>query len=251
VKICFISDLHLADQWPAATRLFLDFLDRGLEQAGALYILGDLFDSWVGDDDLRPSHRQALDGLRRLTNAGKAVYLMHGNRDFLLGPAFETATGARILPEPSVIEIDGSRTLIMHGDTLCTDDVDYQRFRHRVRRRGWQRLFLSLPLSLRRQLARRARERSSLRTAGRSAEIMDVNQSEVAAVMSHWGASTLVHGHTHRPGIHDFELDGRHARRIVLGAWGEHGSVLVWEEGRRELARWSLEESGAPASIRV
>jgi UDP-2,3-diacylglucosamine hydrolase len=220
-----------------------------MEQAGALYILGDLFDSWVGDDDLSPSHRQALDGLRRVTDAGTAVYLMHGNRDFLLGPAFEAATGVRILPEPSVIALDGSRTLIMHGDTLCTDDVDYQRFRRRVRRPGWQRLFLSLPLSLRRQIGRRARERSSVRTAGRSAEIMDVNQTEMAAVMRHWGASTLIHGHTHRPGIHDFELDGRRASRIVLGAWGEHGSVLIWEEGRRELVRWSLQESSAPASI--
>jgi UDP-2,3-diacylglucosamine hydrolase len=244
VRTCFISDLHLSENCPHLTRLFLDFLERGMERTQALYILGDLFEVWVGDDEGSPLHTQVAAALHRLASLGTAVHLMHGNRDFLVGPAFEAASGVRILPEPAVVVLEGERALLMHGDALCTDDVAYQRFRAQVRKPAWQRLFLSLPLALRRRIARRARESSSRQTAKKSEDIMDVSPSEVAAVMRRWGVSTLIHGHTHQPGVHPFRLDGRPALRVVLGAWADDGSVLVWERDRRELVRWTL---GAPA----
>ncbi len=238
MKTYFISDLHLGDQQPRLTGLFADFLQRGLQRAESLYILGDLFEVWAGDDDLTSLHQSIIDRLRALTERGVPVYLLHGNRDFLLGSAFEKLAGARILSEPTTVDLYGQTTLLLHGDTLCVDDTEYQQFRTRVRDHEWQRRFLALPLEQRRQIAHQAREQSSLRTGGVAAEIMDVNPGEVRSVMRQHGVWSLIHGHTHRPGIHYFALDGHAARRIVLGDWSDRGSVLVCDSTHWQLVGW-------------
>jgi UDP-2,3-diacylglucosamine hydrolase len=238
VNTYFISDLHLGDQQPQLTELFTDFLQRGLQRAESLYILGDLFEVWAGDDDLTSLHQSIIDRLRALTEGGVAVYLLHGNRDFLLSSTFEKLTGARILSEPATVELHGQTTLLLHGDTLCVDDTEYQQFRTRVRDHEWQRRFLALPLEQRREIAHQAREQSSQRTAGMAAEIMDVNLGEVRSVMRQHGVWSLIHGHTHRPGIHYFALEGHAARRIVLGDWNDRGSVLVCDSAQWQLVNW-------------
>jgi UDP-2,3-diacylglucosamine hydrolase len=224
--ILLISDLHLCAQRPAILQLFIEFLNRQAGRCDALYILGDLFEAWLGDDDDAPDHARVVSALRALRDSGTAIYFMHGNRDFLIGEKFAALSGCRLLPDPSVIDLNGTPTLLMHGDTLCTDDVSYQRFRRLVRNRFSQRLFLGLPLALRRRLARRLRAQSMSRTLEKSPAIMDVNARSVAAVMRRHQVTRLIHGHTHRPAVHDFEIDGRLAQRIVLGDWYAQGSVL-------------------------
>lgn len=223
----FISDLHLSPQRPALTRLFVDFLDQRANGASALYILGDLFDSWIGDDDdPLPEVREAL---RTLTDAGTTCSLMHGNRDFLLGRRFARATGCRRIGDPWPTTIGGEAVLLMHGDRLCTDDIAYQRFRRRVRNPLVQRLFLWTPLARRRRVAEDYRRRSARAMAGKTAAIMDVNDAAVVAQMRRFGASRLIHGHTHRPADHRLSIDGRPALRQVLADWDEtSGEVLVY-----------------------
>jgi UDP-2,3-diacylglucosamine hydrolase len=228
VTTLFISDLHLDAAHADITRRFVQFIDAEARSSAALYILGDLFESWAGDDDADEAQRQAMAALRRLTDAGVPCFIMHGNRDFLLGERFCTDTGATLLHDPLMLTLYGSRVLVMHGDALCTDDHSYQRLRATVRDAGWQRRFLSLPLDARRALAQAARAGSQAHTAGLTYSIADVNQASVEAVLRAAGADCLLHGHTHRPGIHTFLLDGIERRRIVLGDWYEHGSVLRW-----------------------
>jgi len=224
----FISDLHLDPARPDITTQALEFLDTETRGAEALYILGDLFEAWVGDDDPEPEKRRVIDALRRLSDEGLACFFMHGNRDFLVGEGFATASGCTLLEDPTVIELYGTRVLLMHGDTLCTDDREYQAFRAMVRNPAWQQGMLARPLSERRALARQLRETSAANMAGKSMEIMDVNQGAVEAVMQEHGIYTLLHGHTHRPAVHHFEIDGHEATRIVLGDWYTQGSVLSW-----------------------
>jgi UDP-2,3-diacylglucosamine hydrolase len=225
VAALFISDLHLDQARPAITRLFLGFLEERAGEAEALYILGDLFEVWIGDDDDEALGREVAAGLKRLA-ARTPIYLMHGNRDFLLGEGFEADSGVRLLPETEVIDLYGQPTLIMHGDTLCTDDVEYQAFRARVRSPQWLSQVLGLPLVQRRMMAKKLRADSQKAIQDKAAAITDVNQQTVMEVMREHGVRQLIHGHTHRPGIHEFPLDDKPARRVVLGDWYARGSVL-------------------------
>lgn len=222
----FISDLHLEPTRPAITALFLTFLERRAKQAEALYILGDLFEAWIGDDDDSELGQTVVAGLRALNESGVPVFFLHGNRDFLLGERFAAASGIQLLPESWVIQLVGEPVLLLHGDTLCTDDVEYQNFRAQVRDPAWQARTLALPLTQRRALASQLRETSRQATQRKATDITDVNPNEVGRVMREHGLARLIHGHTHRPAIHDWILDGRPARRVVLGDWWEQGSVL-------------------------
>lgn len=223
----FISDLHLSDDRPAITELFCDFLAREARAAEALYILGDFFEYWIGDDAVEQAeYRPIVTALRALADAGTPIHVMHGNRDFLLGERFARASGCRLLADPARIDLYGTPTLLMHGDTLCTDDVEYLAFRRVVRDPAWQREFLAKPTAEREAMARGYRARSRESTARKAPEIMDVTQTAVAETLRAHGVRQLIHGHTHRPGEHVFDLDGAPARRLVLGDWYEQGSVL-------------------------
>lgn len=233
----FISDLHLSADRPETVELFLGFLAARARSAQRLYILGDLFDAWIGDDDDTAPGPQVRAGLRALTAAGTACYLMHGNRDFLIGRAFARDTGCTLLRDPSPLDLDGTPTLIMHGDLLCTDDIAYQRFRRRMRNPLIQMLFLWKPLARRRALAADYRQKSGAATALKAEGIMDVNPRTVLAYLRRYGARTLIHGHTHRPADHPLTLDGREATRRVLAEWHpDQAEVLVYADGcfRRE-----------------
>lgn len=232
----FISDLHLDPARPAATRAFLRFLETGAREAGHLYILGDLFEFWIGDDEDKPPAGDVRDALAAYTGAGHRCSIMRGNRDFLLGRHFAAMTGAELLPDPATITLEGERILLSHGDLLCTDDQAYQRYRRRVHDPRLQRLFLALPRGWRRRVGAIGRRRSRRHAQGLPAEAMDVNQAAVCAAMRQAGVLQLVHGHTHKPAIHSFELDGRPATRSVLGAWDDCGSVLGWSAGGPTLA---------------
>ncbi len=222
----FISDLHLDDARPLLVQAFEQLLAADARAASALYILGDLFESYIGDDDDAILPARVAMALRALCDSGVPVYFLHGNRDFLLGEEYARRSGMTLLPDPTLIELGDRRTLLMHGDTLCTDDVEYQKFRALVRDPQWQRDFLARPLTQRRVFAAQARDASRMHTSAAKAEIMDVNQSAVEAAMRAHGVRRLIHGHTHRPATHRFDLDGTQAERIVLGDWYEQASVL-------------------------
>ncbi|HEX6636951.1 MAG TPA: UDP-2,3-diacylglucosamine diphosphatase [Steroidobacteraceae bacterium] len=232
----FASDLHLDSEAPWAIDAFLAFLDGPAREADALYLLGDLFEAWVGDDDDDPDNLRACQGLARLTAAGTPVYVMHGNRDFLLGEAFEQRTGAKLLPDPVTLELHGVPTMLSHGDVFCTEDPAYQDLRSIVRKPGWQRRFLGLPLATRHELARAARAGSKAHTERQIPVLMDVNDIAVTRAMRATGARRLIHGHTHRPAIHRFEVDGTPAERVVLAPWYEAASCVgVSADGMREI----------------
>ncbi len=226
----FISDLHLDPARPDITSQALAFLETETRGADALYILGDLFEAWVGDDDPEPEKRRVIAALKQLTSAGLPCYFMHGNRDFLVGEGFAAESGCTLLADPTIVDMYGTPVMLMHGDTLCTDDHEYQNFRLMVRNPDWQRMMLARPLAERLALARHLRETSAASMAGKSMEIMDVNQDAVAEAMREHGVYTLLHGHTHRPGVHSFVTDDRGAMRIVLGDWYTQGSALYWDE---------------------
>ena len=221
-----ISDLHLDAARPQITEQFSQLLAIDARAADALYILGDLFESWIGDDDDAPLAQRVAAELRALHDTGVRVYFMHGNRDFLLGEEYARRAGMVLLTDPTVVDLYGERVLLMHGDTLCTDDSEYQKFRTLVRNPDWQRAFLAKPLAERRAFAAMARGESSRQTALKTAEITDVNLDAVQAALRAHGVRTLIHGHTHRPATHVIDLDGVRAERIVLGDWYEQASML-------------------------
>jgi UDP-2,3-diacylglucosamine hydrolase len=230
-EIQFISDLHLSWDKPEITQRLLDFLDSQATKAKALYILGDLFDAWVGDDDFSPPTPNIRESLKKLTSSGTKIYFQQGNRDFLLGKQFCEETGIVLLEDPFVIDLFGVPTLLMHGDLLCTDDVPYQAFRLKARSPEWQHNVLSKPLFVRLLVARWYRLRSYFHKRKKSQEIMDVNQDTVVNTMAEHHCFRLIHGHTHRPNIHNFEIDNKPAQRYVLSAWTkDKGEVLVWDE---------------------
>jgi len=231
----FVSDVHLDARAPQATEQFLQFLRAEAAGAEALYILGDLFEAWVGDDDAEPGNERVCRALRALTESGVACFALHGNRDFLLGAGFCARSGCRLLPDPVIVQLAGERVLLTHGDALCTDDHAYQELRSIVRQPAWQQRFLALPRSHREQLADEARAGSRRHTARTVPYIMDVNAEAVAAAFRAARVRRMVHGHTHRPAVHDLEVDGEAAQRIVLGAWYEQGSFLRCDRGRYEL----------------
>jgi len=229
-EIIFISDLHLTLEKPDITRRFIDFLGNRAISATAVYILGDLFDTWIGDDDPTLPTRAVRKQLKKLSDTGTRVYLQPGNRDFLLGERFSADTGVTLLADYAVIDLGGAATLLTHGDLLCTDDSAYQQFRQKSRTPQWQRNVLSKPLLLRLLAARWLRLRSYWHKRKKSPAIMDVNQETVAQVMREHGAFRLIHGHTHRPAIHDFLLDGKPAQRFVLADWKKnHAQILCWK----------------------
>lgn len=227
----FISDLHLDAARPHITELFVDFLRGEARDAEALYILGDLFEAWVGDDDPSATGKTVASELRSLVDSGVPVYFIHGNRDFLLGHDFAGRAGMTILPDPSVIMLQDKPVLLMHGDTQCTDDLAYQQFRAQTRNPTWQAEFLSQPLAARLAFAEQARaaskkHQSGLRSEGTMETITDVSPATVAGTFHRFGIDTLIHGHTHRPAVHQHDNEDRPCRRIVLGDWYEQGSVL-------------------------
>ncbi len=236
MTVLFISDLHLDSAAPATIGRFIDFVDREASQARELYILGDLFEAWIGDDDDDPGLAPIIDALARLTAAGVPCAVMHGNRDFLLGQRFCAATGCRLLGDYERIEIFGEPLLLTHGDLLCTDDTRYLRLREELRDTVWQHDFLAKPVADRRAIADDLRKLSAAEIAAKAEDIMDVNAGTVTRTMREFGVRQLLHGHTHRPGVHRFDLDGQPATRIVLGAWYEHGSVVRWTAAGFELA---------------
>jgi UDP-2,3-diacylglucosamine hydrolase len=224
----FISDLHLDESRPEIVDLFERFLGGQARGAKALYILGDLFESWIGDDDDSALAQRVARALHALSESGVPVYFMRGNRDFALGETFARKAGMTILDDPTIIDLYGEPALLMHGDTLCIDDVDYQKFRRIMHNRWFQRVALALPLSLRRRIAGRLRGQSQKHVARKAEAIMDVNQSAVESAMRTHGVRLLIHGHTHRPATHNFDVDGRNAERIVLGDWYDQSSILTW-----------------------
>ncbi|MET3068086.1 UDP-2,3-diacylglucosamine diphosphatase [Atlantibacter hermannii] len=231
----FIADLHLSTEEPAITAGFLRLLEGEARTAEALYILGDLFEAWIGDDDPNPLHAAVAAAIRALVESGVPCYFIHGNRDFLIGMRFARQSGMTLLPAEKVLTLYGERVLIMHGDTLCTDDVGYQRFRAKVQQRWLQTLFLSLPLFIRQRIAAKMRAGSKASNQTKSDAIMDVNQQAVSEVMRQHHVRHLIHGHTHRPAIHDLQIEGHPARRYVLGAWHQEGSMIKASENGIEL----------------
>lgn len=231
----FISDLHLSGERPAINERFFEFLRTQAARAAALYVLGDLFEYWIGDDELDaaagdPLARRVADALGAVSRGGVPVAFMHGNRDFLVGARFCTASGARLLEDPSVEKIGGVRTLLMHGDTLCTDDHDYQAWRRTARSRAWQQEFLAQSLPERRSALQALREKSKEVVGTKPAEIMDVNDTAVREALRMHGLTRLVHGHTHRPARHALEVDGRPCERWVLPDWYERGGYLAVDD---------------------
>jgi UDP-2,3-diacylglucosamine hydrolase len=235
----FVSDLHLSDTRPAANEAFFSFIEQKAPSAQALYILGDLFEYWVGDDDLaEPFHAVVAGFLRGLSRAGVALYVMQGNRDFLMGERFCEETGARLLDDPAVVELAGVKTLLMHGDTLCSDDADYQDWRRVVRSEKWQREFLSKPLAERRRAILELRERSKNAIRVKPAQVMDVNDDAVRNAFRQHGVTRLVHGHTHKAGRHSMQVDGRLCERWVLPDWYGPGGYLEIGAGKPRLVRF-------------
>ena len=228
MTVLFISDLHLtAGDWKT-TRRFVDFIDGPARAARELYILGDLFEAWIGDDEDDPRIAPIIEALRNLTSAGVPCALMHGNRDFLLGQQFCESTGCRLLGDYERVTLFGQPVLLTHGDLLCTDDTRYLTLRAELRSPEWQREFLGKPLDERRQIASDLRQLSATEIAAKSDAIMDVNQAAVERTMREFDVTLLLHGHTHRPAVHRFTLDGAPAARIVLGAWYEQASIVRW-----------------------
>lgn len=220
----FISDLHLEEARPDITRAFLAFLDQQATGCEQLYILGDFFEAWIGDDEHTPLQDEVAAALRAVSDGGTDVFLMHGNRDFLIGEDFCSRAGATLLDDPTVIDLYGTPTLLMHGDSLCTADVEYQKFRASMRNAQWQQMFLQRPLADRQLVARQLREISMAKNKGKAEFIMDVTPDEVVAVMEAHNVQRLIHGHTHRPAVHELVANDQPARRIVLGDWAEN----VW-----------------------
>lgn len=227
MKYLFVSDLHLDADAPQAVAAFTHLLRGEARGATALYVLGDLFEAWVGDDDPDPLREGLCREFAALTAAGVPLFVMQGNRDFLYGAGFEARTGATLLPDPCVATLGGERILLTHGDLLCTGDHAYQQLRSTVRSDAFRERVLALPLDARQLLAGAARAGSKAHTARQRPEIMDVAPEAVVAAFRATGTRIMVHGHTHRPGDHRHEVDGRPARRLVLDAWYERGGVLT------------------------
>ncbi|MBS9402479.1 UDP-2,3-diacylglucosamine diphosphatase [Halomonas sp. TRM85114] len=238
-----ISDLHLHPGAPEVTEGFMRWLERRASDADSLYILGDFFDAWIGDDlldltDSDPTGSAALaarvaSALHRLAAQGTEIFIMHGNRDFLLGERFADAAGARLLDDPSVVVLGGSQVLLMHGDSLCTRDTAYMAFRRQARDPVWQRQILAMPITERIALARQLREQSGEANSNKAEDIMDVTPDEVIHIMRGYGVTTLIHGHTHRPAVHELEVDGEPAKRFVLGDWHpDKGWEILVEAGQ-------------------
>lgn len=239
--ILLISDLHLEQQRPDITRAFVHFLQTRARQAEALYILGDFFEVWVGDDAMGPFQHEIASALRALADSGTRLYLMHGNRDFMLGQGFCQLAGCTLLSDPCRVSFNGEPVLLMHGDSLCTSDAAYMRMRRLLRNPLSLWLLRHLPLAKRHALARKLRKESQLQTRQKAASIIDVTPSEVPRLMSKYGVRTLIHGHTHRPASHTLEVNGQSAQRIVLGDWDQQGWALQVDEKGYQQSAFALD----------
>lgn len=232
----FISDLHLDPNHPALAELFFQFLQGLTKETEELYMLGDFFEVWIGDDDHSPFNQSVITALKQATSRGLPIYFMHGNRDFLIGKRFLKATGCTLLPDVHVVDIYGKNTLLMHGDTLCTQDVKYLKFRKKTRHWLVKKLILMKSLKTRQAMAQRYREASKAHTRAQADYIMDVTQDEVERIMQQHEVAHLIHGHTHREAVHHFSLNGKPATRTVLGAWHHEGHALICtDDGRQAL----------------
>ena len=231
--VLFASDLHLNDTDTATADAFVDFLKGPARDAAALYLLGDIFEYWAGDDDVEPFSSRVAAEIKALVDSGVPVYLMHGNRDFLLGQAFAAAAGATLLDDPHPIEVAGRRLLLSHGDALCTDDLPYQQFRAMVRQPAWQAAFLARPLAERRAEVARVRAASEAAKQVKTMDIMDVNATAVATLLAQYPGAHLVHGHTHRPASHVHEVQHAQRQRWVIPDWhaGRGGYISADESG--------------------
>ena len=236
MTILFISDLHLSPQRPEVTRAFMHFIETQASAAKALFVLGDLFEAWIGDDDTCPTGIEVQIAFKQLTDKGVALFIQHGNRDFFLGKRFCKATGAILLADEHLVEFNDQELLVMHGDTLCTDDVDYIRFRQRIRHPISKFLLQLLPLKSRQKLAHNMRTRSKAANANKPSAIMDVNLKSVEKVMSKHQVKTLIHGHTHRPNRHQ----QKQGERIVLGDWHDRGWYVIWDTAGLELNHFEI-----------
>ncbi|PIE45994.1 MAG: UDP-2,3-diacylglucosamine diphosphatase [Gammaproteobacteria bacterium] len=241
-KTVFIADLHLDKHYPDAVSAFLRYMDHlATQSVDALYILGDLFDYWLGDDCVDKTAARIAEALSRFhSNTQTPIYFIHGNRDFLLGENYARRCQMKILAECEEINLYGVKTLVLHGDTLCTDDIAYQQFREKVRNPQWQAKILKLPAWLRRLKALYMRRQSKKANSNKNALIMDVSQTTVETVMRQHGATQMIHGHTHRPAIHEFDLNGRTVKRCVVGDWYTQGSALEVTKNGCELVSVSL-----------
>ncbi|MCW8900488.1 MAG: UDP-2,3-diacylglucosamine diphosphatase [Gammaproteobacteria bacterium] len=226
----FISDLHLSGEREKITELFIDFLVQRASKADALYILGDLFEVWPGDDMIQPDYKDCIAAMKQLADSGVPLFVMQGNRDFLMAEQFAEVSGATLIEDPTIIDLYGTPTLLMHGDTLCSDDIEYQKFRTMVRDPCWKADFLSKPSEERLAMTTKYRKISKEETAKKTMDIMDVNQHAVEEAMLKENIQQLIHGHTHRPAIHNFTANNKKMKRIVLGDWFEQGSVLACDK---------------------
>lgn len=225
-RLLFISDLHLAPERPDIIQLFVNFLDHQATSAKQLYILGDFVEYWLGDDDTATGLKPVFDKMKQVSEQGLEIFLMHGNRDFLMGEELARRCGCTLIPDPYIIDIDNTPVILMHGDTLCTDDVRYQELRLMLRHPDWQKEFLAKPLDERTMLAEALRKKSMEETGKKSEDIMDVNATAVEQAFQEHQVQLMIHGHTHRPGIHQLTIDQQKLIRIVLGDWYRQGSCL-------------------------
>ncbi|OZG71292.1 UDP-2,3-diacylglucosamine diphosphatase [Hahella sp. CCB-MM4] len=235
MKQLFISDLHLDESAPAITEFFFLFLKHIAPEADRLFVLGDFFEAWIGDDEQTPLQIEVANRLAALANQGTEIFLMHGNRDFLIGHQFAEQCGAKLLDDPIVIDINGRKALISHGDYLCIDDKEYMKFRGFARSSAWQEQVLSRPLADRKKMAEQMRQLSMAKNQQKAAEIMDVNQEEVKKALCEHGVDLMIHGHTHRPMVHTVELDDKSAQRIVLGDWHDSTNYILAEDSSIDL----------------
>lgn len=239
--ILLISDLHLEEKRPDITRAFLGFLETRAPAAEALYILGDFFEVWVGDDGMTPYQHQIASALRVLSDSGTRVYLMHGNRDFMIGRAFCREAGCTLLRDPHIATFRSERVLLMHGDSLCTRDEGYMRMRRLLRNPLSLFILHSLSLAKRQRIASKLRSTSKEETRMKASDIVDVTPDEVIKVMRRHKVRTLIHGHTHRPAVHSLHIDGQPAQRIVLGDWDHQGWALQVDETGLQQAPFGLD----------
>ena len=238
MSVHFIADLHLSEDQAETVHAFCAYLAGPARSAKTLYILGDLFEYWAGDDDDSRLADEVASALSALADSGIAINFIAGNRDFLLGSAFASRCAMRLLPDPSLIEIDGRQLLLTHGDLLCTDDTAYLQYRKQVRDPVWQQAFLNRPLTQRKAFIAELRARSREETAHKSAEIMDVNPDAVSALLRRYDYPVLIHGHTHRPAVHRIDVDGRRCERWVLADWHATAEYLVWEADAGQARRY-------------
>ena len=241
MAIRLISDLHLHASRPALGRAFFAYLAHLPADTEALYILGDFFEAWIGDDDDDAFHLQVQEALKQATGRGLPIYFMHGNRDFMVGDAFCAHTGCSLISDPHVLDYQGQRYLLMHGDSLCIDDVQYQQYRAQIRNPDMISMLRAKPLAERREIAKQLRANSQDAAGNKAEDIMDVNQNEVEKQMREHGIHTLIHGHTHRPQVHNFDIDGEPFRRIVLGDWNLLGWEIILSE-KPELHAFAITE---------